>query len=92
MRVQKKHEKKPGKTTFLSKESIQCPVCDGSFKREELFSGRVNVHDLTDELHRLYKPTSAYGEVIPLIYEVDVCPHCFYAAFQIGRAACRERV
>ena len=47
MRVQKKHEKKPGKTTFLSKESIQCPVCDGSFKREELFSeiGRASCRE-----------------------------------------------
>lgn len=82
MNIQKKQEKKPGKITFLSKEAIQCPVCDGSFKREELFSGRINVHDLTDELHRLYKPTAAYGEVIPLIYEMVVCPHCFYAAFR----------
>ncbi len=80
-RTPPKKVEKDRKITFYAKESTRCPVCDGSFKREELFSGRLNVDDLTDELHRLYKPTQAFGEVIPLIYEVDVCPHCYYAAF-----------
>lgn len=70
------------KITFYTKESIHCPACDASFKREELFSGRLNVDELTDELHRLYKPKQAFGVVFPLIYELEVCPHCYYAAFR----------
>ncbi|TFG84975.1 MAG: DUF2225 domain-containing protein [Spirochaetales bacterium] len=73
---------KERKITFYAKEPIRCPVCDASFHREELFSGRVSADDLTDELHRTYKPLQAYGEVYPLCYEVDVCPACFYAAYR----------
>lgn len=75
-------ESSGSKTTFFTKDSIHCPVCDASFKREELRSGRLNVDELTDELHRLYKPKQAYGEIFPLIYEMEVCPHCYYAAFR----------
>ena len=75
-------QEKERKITFFTKEAIRCPICDASFRREELFSGRVNADDLTDELHRTYKPTHAFGEVYPLAYEVDVCPSCFYAAFR----------
>ncbi len=73
---------KDRKVTFYVKEPIRCPVCDASFHREELFSGRVNASDLTDELHRTYKPLHSFGDVHPLIYEIDVCPSCFYAAFR----------
>jgi len=73
---------KERKITFYVKDPIRCPVCDATFHREELFSGRVNVHDLTDELHRTYKPLAAFGEVYPLAYEVDVCPSCYYAAYR----------
>ena len=73
---------KDRKVTFYAKEAIRCPVCDASFHREELFSGRVNADEMTDELHRTYKPLHAFGEVHPLVYELDVCPSCFYAAFR----------
>ena len=76
-------EDKEKKVTFVSKEPIHCPVCDATFHREELFLGRVNAGDLTDELHRTYTPMQAYGEVHPLIYEVTVCPSCWYAAFKL---------
>lgn len=77
--------KKPGKdrkVTFYAKEPTRCPVCDASFHREELFSGRVSADEMTDELHRTYKPLHAFGEVLPLVYELEVCPSCFYAAFR----------
>lgn len=77
-----KKEEKDRKVTFYVKEPIRCPVCDASFRREELFSGRVNADEMTDELHRTYKPLHAFGEVYPLIYEIDVCPSCFYAAYR----------
>lgn len=73
---------KERKVSFYAKEATRCPVCDASFKREELFSGRVNADELTDELHRTYKPLHAFGEVYPLIYEIEVCPSCFTAAFR----------
>ncbi|MBL8966718.1 MAG: DUF2225 domain-containing protein [Spirochaetaceae bacterium] len=73
---------KEKKVTFVAKESTRCPVCDAVFKREELFSGRLNAGDLTDELHRTYIPMQAYGEVHPLVYELSVCPSCWYAAFK----------
>lgn len=92
LRNTEKKPEKERKITFYTKESIRCPVCDASFKREELFSGRLNVDELTDELHRQYKPKQAFGDVYPLVYEMDVCPHCYYAAFRAdfeaaGRAA-----
>jgi uncharacterized protein (DUF2225 family) len=80
--AQKPEGEKERKVTFVSKEPIVCPVCEASFNREELFSGRVNAGDLTDELHRTYIPTHNYGEVHPLIYELTVCPSCWYAAFK----------
>ena len=73
---------KDRKVTFYAKEPTRCPVCDASFRREELFSGRVSADEMTDELHRTYKPLHAFGEVNPLVYELEVCPSCFYAAFR----------
>ena len=68
--------------TFYAKEQIICPVCDARFKREELKSGggRLIAGDLTDELHRLYEPSAKYGEIFPLVYNITVCPKCYYAA------------
>ncbi|HRY56202.1 MAG TPA: DUF2225 domain-containing protein [Spirochaetia bacterium] len=73
---------KEKKVTFIAKEPIDCPVCGTSFKREELFSGRVNAGDLTDELHRTYIPMQAFGAVRPLVYDLTVCPSCWYAAYR----------
>ncbi len=84
-------EDKERKVTFIAKDSTHCPVCDATFKREELFSGRVNAGDLSDELHRSYIPMQAYGEVHPLVYDVTVCPSCWYAAFKSDFLAAPER-
>ena len=65
--AQKPESDKERKVTFISKEPVICPVCETPFNREELFSGRVNAGDLTDELHRTYLPTHNYGEVHPLL-------------------------
>lgn len=69
--------------TFFSKEDIQCPVCEHTFKREDLRTGRGRLiaGSLTDELRRLYEPTEKFGEVYPLVYSITVCPKCRYAAF-----------
>jgi hypothetical protein len=68
---------------FYSKEEIRCPVCEHSFKREDLRTGRGRLiaGSLTDELRRLYEPTEKFGEVYPLVYSIMVCPNCRYAAF-----------
>lgn len=75
-------EEKERKVSFTGKEDIQCPACEAKFRREELFSQRVNAGDLTDELHRLYIPMQAWGEVQPLVYDITVCPACWYAAWK----------
>lgn len=79
---EKGKEDKEKKITFFSKEAVRCPVCGAAFHREELFSGRVSAGDLTDELHREYVPMRDFGEVHPLVYDVTVCPSCFYAALR----------
>jgi hypothetical protein len=70
--------------TFFGKDEISCPVCEEVFHRENLRTGRGRLvaGDLTEELRRIYEPTEKYGEVYPLVYPVDVCPECRYAAFQ----------
>lgn len=71
------------KLSYFSKNKIQCPICENTFYREDLLTGRGRLiaGDLTDELRRLYDPSDKFGEVHPLIYPVTVCPDCYYAAF-----------
>lgn len=78
---EKDEPQKPGKISYWSKEKCYCPGCNHDFEREEMFGGRVNAGDLTDELHRLYIPTAKYGEVFPLIYPIGACPRCHLALF-----------
>jgi len=80
--AQKPENDKEKKVTFISKEPIVCPVCETSFNREELFSVLVNAGDLTEELHRTYIPMHNYGEVFPLVFELTVCPSCWYSAYR----------
>ena len=79
----KEDESKAGNLTYYAKEQFECPVCKTKFKKEELHQGggRLIAADLTDELHRTYTPSVKYGEVIPLLYQVVVCPKCYYASF-----------
>ncbi|MFP4377708.1 MAG: DUF2225 domain-containing protein [Spirochaetales bacterium] len=69
--------------TFFTKTPVVCPVCETSFHREELRTGRgrLNAGDLTEELRRTYVPSQKFGEVFPLVYPVTVCPSCYYAAY-----------
>ena len=70
--------------TFFSKKPIVCPVCETTFYREELRTGRGRLiaGGLTHELRREYEPSQKYGQVYPLLYPVTVCPNCYYAAYQ----------
>ena len=85
------------KLTYFSKNKIQCPICETTFYREDLLTGRGRLiaGNLTDELRRLYDPSDKFGSVYPLIYPVTVCPACYYAAFpgdflDIGEEAKRQ--
>jgi uncharacterized protein (DUF2225 family) len=72
------------KISFQSKKEYTCPVCNASFHKEELLTGggRLIAGKLTDELHRLYEPSAKYGEVYPLIYQIVVCPECWFASME----------
>jgi hypothetical protein len=69
--------------TFFSKKHVICPVCDTSFFKEEMRTGRGRLiaGSVTQELRRTYEPSQKYGEVFPLIYTIMVCPNCYYGAF-----------
>jgi uncharacterized protein (DUF2225 family) len=70
------------KVSFLAKETLTCPVCGKQFHKEELMAGggRLIAGELTDELHRLYEPSSKYGRLYPLAYIATVCPACWFAS------------
>ncbi len=85
------------KVTFFSKNPIECPLCSTKFYKEDLLSGRGRLiaGDLSDELRRFYEPSQKYGELLPLIYPVIVCPSCYYAAYaadfeEVSNDALRE--
>jgi uncharacterized protein (DUF2225 family) len=76
-------EDKELKVSFFSKKEYACPACESSFHKEELYGGRVIAGALTMELHRLYEPSSRYGEVYPLAYQAVVCPICWFASSEL---------
>jgi len=71
------------KKSYYQKKPVKCPVCEASFQKEEMLSGRGRLiaKDITDELRRVYEPSKKAGETYPLIYPVTVCPDCFYSAY-----------
>jgi uncharacterized protein (DUF2225 family) len=85
IRIREKEDKedKELKVSFFSKKEYACPVCESSFHKEELHGGRVIAGALTMELHRLYEPSSKYGEVYPLSYQAVVCPICWFASSEL---------
>jgi len=80
----KEEEEKELKVTFQSKKEFECPACEATFHKEELFSGggRLIAGQLTEELHRLYEPSAKYGVIFPLVYEAIVCPECWFASME----------
>jgi uncharacterized protein (DUF2225 family) len=72
------------KVSFFSKKEYVCPACDAAFHKEELLTGggRLIAGTLTRELHRLYEPSQRYGKVYPLVYQVIVCPVCWFASME----------
>jgi len=80
--MKKKSDKKK-RLTFYLKDSLVCPSCQKTFRKEELHQsgGRIISGDLNDELHRNFLPSPKFGSVYPLIYTIPVCPFCLYASF-----------
>ncbi|MCL2244488.1 MAG: DUF2225 domain-containing protein [Treponema sp.] len=72
------------KITFQSKKEFKCPLCNTTFRKEELLSGggRLIAGAITEELHRLYEPSLKYGTIYPLVYHAVVCPECWYATIE----------
>ena len=79
-----KVEEKELKVSFISKKKYTCPVCAAPFHKEELHSGggRMIAGALTEELHRIFEPSLKFGDVYPLIYQVVVCPECWFASME----------
>jgi len=77
-----KKEDRELRVSFISKKDYTCPSCGEKFHKEELLTGggRLIAGALTMELHRLYEPSSKYGEVYPLVYHAVVCPECWFAS------------
>jgi uncharacterized protein (DUF2225 family) len=75
-------EEKELKISFFSKKEYTCPSCKAVFHKEERLTGggRLIAGPLTVELHRLYEPSTKYGEVFPLTYQAVVCPECWFAS------------
>jgi len=75
-------EERELKISFMKKDVTVCPVCNAQFHKEELRAGggRLIAGALTEELHRLFEPSSKYGDVYPLAYYVVVCPICWFAS------------
>ena len=71
------------KVTYFAKNPILCPICETKFYREEMYTGggRLMAGKLTEDLRRLYEPSKKYGELLPLIYYITVCPNCYYATY-----------
>jgi uncharacterized protein (DUF2225 family) len=69
--------------SYFAKQTLSCPICKATVKKEELHSGagRLIAGILTDELHRTYEPTKKYGLLYPLAYALPVCPKCHFSAF-----------
>lgn len=71
------------KISYRAKEATKCPVCGTTHFKEELLSGsgRLIAGKLTQELQRLYEDNKKWGKINPLVYHVQVCPKCLFAAF-----------
>ncbi len=80
---EKTSPEKEKKVSYKTKQESACPICKATHFYEGLLSGRGRLiaGPLTKELRREYIPSKKYGTIIPLIYALQVCPKCLYAAY-----------
>lgn len=71
--------------SFFEKKPSTCPACEHQFKIERFMmgGGRMNAGQLHQDLRREWLPSKKFGEVFPLIYDVIVCPNCYYSALAV---------
>ena len=81
MEEEKNNNNTTKQISYFEKKPTTCPVCAHSFNKEKMFtgSGRLNSKGIEDDLRRVYIPNKEYGLIYPLIYNITVCPKCFYA-------------
>lgn len=67
--------------SFFSKDPLICAVCEKENFREEIRigRGRLDAGPLEPDLHRQYIPTEEFGTVLPLLYNVVTCNHCYFS-------------
>ncbi|MCO4783906.1 MAG: DUF2225 domain-containing protein [Candidatus Cloacimonetes bacterium] len=65
-------EEKP----IIWKGDAQCPLCKTDFKVENVWLNRVKFQEVYTDLAKKYEGVN------PMVYEVWVCPNCFYAAYK----------
>lgn len=73
---------KKTKVSYAEKKPRNCPVCGKEFYHEKLLTGggRLIAGKLRDDLRRTYEESKKYGRVYPLIYQIVVCPRCYYSS------------
>ncbi len=75
-------EAPPHQNSFFHDVPIKCPVCEHSFKKEVMRfgHGRLISIDIDAELKQTYKFSKKFGEIYPYIYNIFICPNCWFAA------------
>lgn len=72
------------KISFFNEQDKTCPVCTQEVKQEVLRSGRgrLDSSDIQRDLRQSYMPSKKFGVIYPLIYDILVCPNCWFAALE----------
>lgn len=58
---------------YFFNKKIACPVCGGKFETLVVRDSRLKQRERTDELRVLYQ------DIEPLLYNIWICPECYYA-------------
>lgn len=61
---------------IIWKGDAQCPLCKTDFKVENVWLNRVKFQEVYTDLAKKYEGVN------PMVYEIWVCPGCFYAAYK----------
>lgn len=65
-------------------KELTCPVCDTKFQVAMLRDSKLKLKERTDELRNICE------DIEPLIYNIWVCPHCFYSMKKTEFSALNE--
>ncbi|MCJ8344693.1 DUF2225 domain-containing protein [bacterium] len=65
-----------GEKPIIWKGDAECPLCKTKFKVENVWLNRVKFQEVYTDLAKKYLGVN------PIVYEIWVCPSCFYAAYK----------